>query len=156
MNTGTNSTIKVTSNELKATFTEFVRRANFAASSGDWTPWSEMFTDDAHYVEPTYGEFRGRIAIHEWMTSTMESSPGSDMVGFPVHWYVVDELRGTVVARFGNRLCDPGNGSVHEPWNLAVLTWGGNGLWSGETDIYDVTHFTQEVSAWMTDRAANS
>ena len=140
---------EATREELEATFAEFVRRADAAAVSGDWAPWSEMFTDDARYVEPTYGEFHGREAIHEWMSTTMASSPGADMVAFPVHWYVVDEQRGTVVVRFGNRLADPGDGSVHEPWNLAVLTWGGNGQWAGETDVYDTTRFGADVMAWM-------
>jgi len=142
--------------ELEATFAEFVRRADEAASTGDWTAWSEMFTDDAHYEEPTYGEFHGRTAIHEWMSATMATSPGADTVSFPVHWHVVDEQRGTVVARFGNRLRDPGDGSVHEPWNLAVLTWGGGGRWAGEEDVYDMGRFAAEVMAWMAVRDAHA
>ena len=115
-----------------------------------------MFTDDAHYVEPTYGEFQGRVAILEWMSSTMATSPGADMIAFPVHWHVVDEHRGTVVARFGNRLRNPGNGNIHEPWNLAVLTYGGDGRWAGERDVYDVANFGAEVMAWMAARDACS
>ncbi|MEC8999245.1 MAG: nuclear transport factor 2 family protein [Actinomycetota bacterium] len=145
-----------TRSELEATFAEFVRRANEAAKTGDWTSWSEMYTDDARLVEPTYGEFLGRAAILEWMSSTMATSPGADMVAFPVHWHVVDEQRGVVVARFGNRLRDPGDGSVHEPWNLAVLTWGGDGRWASEEDVYDVGRFASEVMAWIAVRDAQA
>ena len=145
-----------TRDELETTFSEFVRRADKAANIGDWSAWSEMFTDDAHYVEPTYGEFHGRVAILEWMSSTMATSPGADMIAFPVHWHVVDERRGTVVARFGNRLRDPGNGNIHEPWNLAVLTYGGDGCWAGERDVYDVANFGAEIMAWMAARDACS
>ena len=142
--------------ELETTFAEFTRRADAASTSGDWGPWSEMFTDDAHYVEPSYGEFHGQAAILEWMSSTMATSPDADMIAFPVHWHVVDERRSTVVARFGNRLRDPGNGNIHEPWNLAVLTYGGNGRWAGERDVYDVAKFSAEIMAWMAARDACS
>ena len=90
--------------ELETTFAEFTRRADAASVSGDWSAWAEMFTDDAHYVEPTYGEFHGRAAILQWMSSTIATSPGAEMIAFPVHWHVVNERRGTVVAQFGNRL----------------------------------------------------
>ncbi len=65
---------------------------------------------------------------------------------------MVDERRGKVVAQFGNRLRDPGNGHIHEPWNLTVLTHGDNGRWAGERHIYDVTHFGAEVMAWVAAR----
>lgn len=71
-------------------------------------------------------------------------------------WHVVDERRGTVVARFGNRLRDPGNGNIHEPWNLAVLTYGGDGRWAGERDVYDVANFGAEIVAWVAARDACS
>ena len=51
----------------------------------------------------------------------------ADIIVFPVHWHLVNERRGTVVAQSGNRLRDPGKGHIHEPWNLTVPTYGGNG-----------------------------
>ena len=74
----------------------------------------------------------------------------------PVHWHMVDERRGTVVAQFGNRLRDPGSGNIHEPWNLAVLTYGGDGRWAGERDVYDVANFGAEIMAWVAARDARS
>tara|TARA_Y100001936_G_scaffold252514_1_gene312489 strand:+ start:3316 stop:3822 length:507 start_codon:yes stop_codon:yes gene_type:complete len=138
--------------ELESTFFEFARRANEAAQTGDWSDWSDMFTDDAHYVEPTYGEFTGRDAIYDWMSKTMASSPGSEMVAFPVHWHIIDQDQGVVVARFGNRLADPGDGSIHEPWNLAILKWGGDGQWASEEDVYDAGLFARTIASWSTIR----
>ncbi len=48
----------------------------------------------------------------------------ADIIVFPAYWHLVNERRGTVVAQSGNRLRDPGKGNIHEPSNLAVLTYG--------------------------------
>ena len=67
-------------------------------------------------------------ATRDELTATFpEFVWSADMIAFPVHWHLVNERRGTVVAQSGNRLRDPGKGNIHEPSNLAVLAYGGNG-----------------------------
>ncbi len=64
-------------------------------------------------------------ATRDELTATFsEFARSADMIAFPVHWHLVNERRGTVVAQSGNRLRDPDKGNIHEPSNLAVLTYG--------------------------------
>ena len=44
-------------------------------------------------------------ATRDELTATFsEFARSADMIAFPVHWHLVNERRGTVVAQSGNRL----------------------------------------------------
>src|SRR5438093_13614052 len=86
-----------TRNELEAAFQGYqdtTRR--ICASEADWNAFAELFTEDAVYVEHLFGEMRGREAIRSWIVDTMGTWPGSEMNGFPTHWYIVAEARGGI------------------------------------------------------------
>jgi hypothetical protein len=139
--------------ELERAFATYQATAAEAASSGDWARWAALFTDDAEYVEHLYGTMHGREAIRAWITETMGSYPGNDMVAFPVEWSIIDQERGWVVCQIWNRMRDPGDGSVHQAYNFTLLKYAGNGLWSYEEDIYNPAHFATMISAWEGRRA---
>ena len=141
-----------TRQELEEAFAAYQERAAEAARSGDWSAWTEQFTDDAVYVEHHYGRFEGREAIRAWITKTMGEFPGSAMPDFPVGWYVIDDDRGWVVCQVFNRMADPGDGSVHEMDNITILHYAGDGMWSYEEDVYNPADFEAMVRGWLDSR----
>lgn len=138
--------------EIEAAFAAYREAAATAAASGEWGPWADLFTEDATYVEHLYGEFHGRAAILEWISTTMAEWPNSAFTSFPVEWWSIDDERGWVFAKIWNRLEDPGDGSVHEQYNLTILHYAGDGRWSYEEDVYNPGHFATVVGAWLTAR----
>ena len=142
-----------TRHEIEQAFDNYRRLALEAGESGDWNPWVDQFTADATYVEHHYGTFGGREAIRRWITTAMSSYPGNAMPHFPIEWYVIDEDRGWVVCQVWNRMADPGDGSVHQAYNLTVLHYAGDGQWSYEEDVYNPASFATMVSAWTARKA---
>jgi hypothetical protein len=134
--------------EIEEAFAAYQAVAAEAGRSGDWNPWADLFTDDATYVEHLYGTMQGREAIRSWITTTMSTYPGSDMPEFPIGWSVIDEARGWVVCQVWNRMADPGDGSIHQAYNLTVLHYAGEGRWSYEEDIYNPAHFVTMIEGW--------
>jgi hypothetical protein len=134
---------------LEAAFVRYQGRAAEAARTGDWATWAEQFTEDAEYIEHHYGTMRGRDAIREWITATMAEFPGNVMPEFPTEWYIVDDERGWIVCQIWNRMADPGDGSVHQAYNLTVLHYAGDDQWSYEEDVYNPASFATMVQAWI-------
>lgn len=134
--------------EIEEAFGVYQQRASEAARTGDWGPWADLFTEDARYVEHHFGWFDGRHAIRAWISSCMAEYPGSEMSGFPIGWSVIDEERGWVVCQVWNRMRDPGDGSIHQEYNVTVLEYAGNGQWSYEEDIYNPLRFGAMVAEW--------
>ena len=77
----------------------------------------------------------------------MTAFPGNTMTSFPIAWHVVDAPTKRVICEVRNLMPDPGDGSVHEASNLTILTYGGDGLWSREEDVYNPMRFAQDVRA---------
>ena len=78
----------------------------------DWSSYADVFTEDATYVEHALGNMSGREAIREWIVSTMNMFPGSEMPFYPVTWYSIDVDKGWVINKNVNTMKDPGDGSV--------------------------------------------
>ena len=123
--------------------------------TGDWSDFALNFTEDATYVEHAFGTFRGRDAIREWSVATMTSFPGSVMTGFPLAWQVVDEPTSRLICEVRNLMPDPGDGSHHEESNLTIMTYAGDGLFSGEEDIYNPLRFMRMSLRWARIAAAH-
>ena len=135
--------------ELEDAFENYQATALKAATSHDWRPWADLFTEDATYVEHLYGRLGGREAIYNWIQSTMDEWPNNEMIFFPIEWYIIDEERGWVVCQVWNRMADPGDGSIHQEYNFTLLKYAGNGLWSYEEDIYNPAHFGEMVKGYL-------
>jgi hypothetical protein len=141
--------------ELERAHAHFMETANRCAATGEWRAWAELFTEDARYVEHTYGEFRGRQEIYEWISATMAEWPNRAMTSFPHSWCVCDEERGWWICRIENRFRDPGDGSVHQAHNLTVLHYAGNMQFSYEEDAYNPMNFAPVVTDWLAAWRAN-
>ena len=141
-----------TRDEIEQAFRVYQDAAAEAGSSGEWRAWADLFTEDATYVEHMFGDFSGREAIYEWIQSSMSQWPNSAFTSFPIEWYVIDEDKGWVICHVWNRLEDPGDGSIHQEYNLTVLHYAGDGMWSYEEDIYNPEKFAVVFGEWMTRR----
>ena len=137
-----------TRDEIESAFARYQEAGERAASTGDWSAWPDVFTEDARYIEHHYGEYHGRAAIRGWITTAMAAYPGREMNAFPIEWYVIDEERGWVVCQVWNRLRDPGDGTVHQAYNFTLLKYAGDGLWSYEEDVYNPMRFGEAIVAW--------
>ena len=141
--------------ELEQAHQHFMDTANRCAAAGEWRDWAELFTDDATYVEHTFGTFFGREEIHTWIAATMAEWPNRAMTMFPHDWCVCDEERGWWICRIENRFGDPGDGSVHQAHNITVLHYAGDMKFSYEEDAYNPANFGPVVTSWLEAYKAN-
>ena len=135
--------------ELEEAFDLYQKTALEAGTSGDWRAWADQFTEDATYVEHHYGTFGGREAIYDWIQSTMSEPINQDMRYFPIDWYTIDEDKGWVICKVWNRMIDPGDGSIHQDYNITILRYAGNMKWSYEEDVYNPASFAKTIKGWM-------
>ena len=135
--------------ELESAFENFQRVLAAAGVSGDWGSWAELYTEDATYVEHSFGTFQGRAAIRSWIDRVMLSPPNTEMTEFPVDWSIIDEERGWIVFRIWNRMQDPGDGSVHQEANFTLLKYAGDGLFSYQEDVYNPQRVQTMVKGYL-------
>jgi hypothetical protein len=76
--------------EIESAFERHKQVVVEIGSSWDWSRFADQFTEDATYVEHTYGTFHGREQIRDWIVSTMNVFPGSEMPFYPTSWYSID------------------------------------------------------------------
>jgi uncharacterized protein (TIGR02246 family) len=141
--------------EIEDAFTAYQDTVAGIAATGEWERFADLFTPDATYVEHAFGTFSGREAIREWSVATMTAFPGNTMTSFPIAWHVLDPPTDRVICEVRNLMPDPGDGSVHEASNLTILTYGGDGLWSCEEDVYNPMKFAQMSVDWARVAAAH-
>jgi hypothetical protein len=144
-----------TEQEIERAFAAYQATVAEIAESGEWARFADMFTPTASYEEHAYGTFSGRDAIRSWVLETMTAFPGNTMSSFPIAWHVVDAPTDRVICEVRNLMPDPGDGSVHEASNLTILTYGGDGLWSHEEDIYNPMRFAKMSVRWARIAAAH-
>jgi hypothetical protein len=135
--------------EIESAFNHHKQVVVEIGQSWDWSRFADQFTDGAVYVEHSFGTFRGREKIREWIVSTMNTFPGNEMPFYPTSWYSIDTDKGWVFCEFLNRMRNPGDGSIHERANLSVLKYAGDGLWSYEEDAYNPMNFLPMVREYV-------
>ncbi|PXW31781.1 nuclear transport factor 2 family protein [Nocardia sp. 348MFTsu5.1] len=134
--------------ELESEFSKFKAVNDAVAVDRDWNRWADQFTEDADYVEHALGTYKGREEIRAWVNKTMGRFPGNHMAGYISLWHVIDPDTGRVICEIDNPMRDPGDGSVFTATNITILTYGGDGLWAKEEDIYNPAEFAQAAKAW--------
>jgi ketosteroid isomerase-like protein len=129
--------------EVDEAFARYVDVSAEAARSGDWNPWTDLFTDDAIYVEHHFGVMRGQAAIRRWINRIM-TGPARYM-DMPVEHYTVD---GDVVYSYILNRFLPRDGST--PFQFPVVTilcYAGDGKWCYEEDVYNPSEGVRMMTA---------
>ena len=126
------STSRWSREELEEAFQNYQRAVIEVGKTWDWSGYADHFTEDAKYVEHAMGNMEGRENIREWIVSTMNTFPGSEMPVYPVEWYSIDTDKGWVIFKNVNTMKDPGDGSVHGAPVITVLEYAGDDKWSYE------------------------
>jgi hypothetical protein len=129
--------------EIEDAFAEYQRRVR----GGDWASWSELFIDDAVYLEHEYGTFFGRAAIREWIVETMGKATG---MTFPVEWHVIEDDR--VVWYTWNQFPQlPGHAASDFQFaTISILRYAGAGLWASQEDIYNAKEAEAVLAEYLT------
>ena len=137
-----------TRDELERAFASYCEINEKASASGDWAAWADKFTEDVHYVEHAYGEFRGRETVRKWIADVMAPFPHMD---FPMDWVIYDEQRGWVVFQCQNRLRHPSDpdGEAFQFPTWSLIKYAGNGKWSYEEDTYNPAEAAEVIQAWI-------
>jgi ketosteroid isomerase-like protein len=138
-----------TREEIEQAFADYGQTVVEIGRTWDWSRYADLFTDDAGYVEHALGNMEGREAIRQWIVSTMNTFPGSEMPSYPVEWHSIDVDKGWVISKVMNRMKDPGDGSIHQTPVITVLHYAGDGRWSYEEDAYNPMNFLVMVQAYI-------
>ncbi len=114
-------------------------RAKADTGETGWDALADMFTEDATFIDPGWGRFKGREAIRQFLSNSMQ---GIDDWKFPILWTAIDGNR--VIIKCMNRL--PGqrpDGKYYEVPCLSTLEYAGNGKFSFEEDMINMVHLRE-------------
>ena len=122
-------------------------RAKGSAGEMRWDALADMFTEDATYIDPAWGRFKGLKSIRQFLRDSMQ---GLEDWKFPTDWCVIEGNR--VVSKFRNQL--PGqrpDGTYYEVPGISVLEYAGDGKFSFEEDIINMVHLYEVLkeSGWV-------
>ena len=127
--------------EVEREFAKYVERGE----AMNWSAWADQFTDDALYVEHELGTFEGRDAIRRWLVPVMAPLVGWQ---YPIHWHLVGD--GKVVTYWENVMpSPPGDDRRHSFFGISVLTYGGDGKWSRQEDVYNGKEMEAAMQVWL-------
>ena len=128
--------------EIKATIDRYLdlRRAAIAGER-PWRDLSEVFTDDAVFVDAIWGRHEGVDALVEFLDSSMA---GLESWDFPHYWEAIDGDR--VFLRWSNHLPGetPEGGPIHN-MGLSYLEYAGGGKFAYEEDLYSESHLAEAM-----------
>lgn len=127
--------------EVESAIKRYFELAVHATETGDWNPWADQFTDDAIYVEHSFGIIRGRDEIRRWVTTVTGSTPMD--LRMTIDWYLIDN--DLCIFYCPNVLPAPDGGEPYRNSMVSVMCYAGNGQWCYEEDIAN-THESARVT----------
>jgi ketosteroid isomerase-like protein len=98
----------------------------------DWDAWSDLFTEDALYVEHVLGDMHGRAAIKAWIGPIMDKF--SELYT-AYEWHMVTGDRVVVYMQNRRDHPDPDQPPIDFP-GITILGYAGDGKWSYEEDYW--------------------
>jgi limonene-1,2-epoxide hydrolase len=130
--------------EVRAAVDAYVAlRERIERHEATWTDLAQMFTDDAVYIDPAWGRIQG---IDELRTFFDESMRGLEDWDFPIEFTAIDG--DSVVVKWVQQL--PGtrpDGSRYEQSGVSTLVYAGDGKFSYEEDLLNMTHVLEDLAA---------
>ena len=134
---------------LQAMHDRYRQVADRCSAVQQWRDWADLFTEDAVYIEHTFGTFHGPEEIFGWIQPLMEQFPNTEMTAFPHDWCVFDVDRGWSICQIENRMRDPGDGAVHQASNITILHFAADGRITYEEDVYNPETFASMITGWL-------
>jgi hypothetical protein len=130
--------------EVESVVARYVElRERIGRGEATWTALAELFTDDAIYIDPAWGRIEG---IDEIRTFLHESMVGLEDWTFPIEYTAVDG--DNVVIKWTQIL--PGtrpDGSPYSQSGYSTLIYAGDGKFSYEEDLLNMTHVLEDLTA---------
>jgi limonene-1,2-epoxide hydrolase len=130
--------------EIEAVVSDYCDlRARIDDGAATWTDLARFFTDDVVYVDPAWGRIEG---LDELRTFLDESMRGLDDWRFPIEYTAIDG--DTVVVKWTQVL--PGrrpDGSPYVQSGYSTLLYAGDGKFSYEEDLLNMTHVLEDLAA---------
>jgi ketosteroid isomerase-like protein len=130
--------------EVRAAVDAYVRlRRRIEAGEAGWTDLADVFTDDAVYIDPAWGRVEGVDALREFFDESMRGLEDWD---FPIEFTAIDG--DTVVVKWTQQL--PGrrpDGSRYEQSGVSTMVYAGDGKFSYEEDLLNMTHVLEDLAA---------
>ena len=133
--------------EVRAAVDRYVAlRASIEAGDADWPDLADLFTDDVVYIDPAWGRIQGVDEVRAFMEESMRGLEDWD---FPVEYTAIEG--DTVVVKWTQQL--PGtrpDGSRYEQSGYSTLVYAGDGKFSYEEDLLNMTHVLEDLktSGW--------
>jgi ketosteroid isomerase-like protein len=130
--------------EVRAAVDRYVAlRARIEAGDADWPDLADLFTDDVVYIDPAWGRIQGVDEVRAFMEESMRGLEDWD---FPVEYTAI--AGDTVVVKWTQQL--PGtrpDGSRYEQSGYSTLVYAGDGRFSYEEDLLNMTHVLEDLKA---------
>ncbi len=118
-------------------------RERIAAGEAHWTALADLFTDDVVYIDPAWGRVEGIDGLREFLDESMRGLEDWD---FPIEYVAITGT--TVVIKWDQLL--PGtrpDGSRFQQSGISTLVYAGNGKFSYEEDLLNMTHVLEDLAA---------
>jgi len=130
--------------EVRATVDAYVGvRGRIEAGEATWLDLAAFFTDDAVYVDPAWGRIQG---IDEIRSFLVESMRGLEDWRFPIRFTAIE---GDEVVTVWDQVL-PGerpDGRALRQTGVSLLQYAGDGRFSFEEDLLNMTHVLEDLSA---------
>src|ERR1700760_1160430 len=133
--------------EIEETLARYVAvREDIDAGNGTWTDLCQFFTDDIVYIDPAWGRVEGLDNVRNFM---IESMLGLEDWRFPVE---VAMTKGDLAIVKWTQI-SPGqraDGSPFEQSGISTMVYAGDGKFSYEEDVLNMTHVLEDLaeSGW--------
>lgn len=130
--------------EVQAAVDAYVAlRGRIAAREADWTALADLFTDDVVYIDPAWGRVQGIAGLREFLDESMRGLEDWD---FPIEYVAI--TGDTVVIKWDQVLPGTGqDGSRYRQSGISTLVYAGNGKFSYEEDLLNLSHVFEDLKA---------
>ena len=118
-------------------------RHRIEEGQGDFGQLGDLYTDDAVYVDAAWGRLEGKGNIARWLVDSMV---GLDDWQFPIEFTAIEG--NDVVVKWTQIM--PGRHPDGRPCRqsgYSRLIYAGNGRFSYEEDVYNMTHVLEDLAA---------
>ena len=122
-------------------------RDKASAGKMSWDALADLFIENATYIDPAWGRFKGRNAIRHFLRDSMQ---GLEDRKLPTDWCVIEGNRAVSKLRNQLRGRRP-DGTYYEVPGVSELEYDGGGKFSFEEDIINMVHLYEVLkeSGWV-------